>query len=199
MSAAAGSTATVGEGQKLWTTLLLTDISSCRKVSLLLFCCRSMSAAAGLSATLLERVRSCVLTAAYCQHFCAFSCVKHMPCRGMSAAAGLSATAGESQKLWTTLLLGLADIILVLFCVVLFTCRGMSAAAGLSSTAGEGQKPQCGSACCCQPGAWPIPSANPDAIAVYCCCLQGHVCSHWLISHRWGGSEAVDHTTARLD
>lgn len=30
----------------------------------------------------------------------------------MSAAAGLSATAGEGQKLWTTLLLGLTDIIL---------------------------------------------------------------------------------------
>jgi hypothetical protein len=32
----------------------------------------------------------------------------------MSAAAGLSATAGEGQKLWTTLLLGLTDIILTI-------------------------------------------------------------------------------------
>jgi hypothetical protein len=32
--------------------------------------------------------------------------------RGMSAAAGMSATVGEGQKLWTTLLLGLADIML---------------------------------------------------------------------------------------
>lgn len=32
--------------------------------------------------------------------------------RGMSATAGLTATAGEGQKLWTTLLLGLADILL---------------------------------------------------------------------------------------
>jgi hypothetical protein len=30
----------------------------------------------------------------------------------MSATAGLSATAGEGQKLWTTLLLGLTDIVL---------------------------------------------------------------------------------------
>lgn len=32
--------------------------------------------------------------------------------RGMSATAGLTATAGEGQKLWTTLLLGLSDILL---------------------------------------------------------------------------------------
>lgn len=36
-------------------------------------------------------------------------CIDH---RGMSATAGLSATAGEGQKLWTTLLLGLTDIVL---------------------------------------------------------------------------------------
>ena len=34
--------------------------------------------------------------------------------RGMSAHAGLSATASQGQKLWTTLLLGLTDIVLVI-------------------------------------------------------------------------------------